>query len=154
MAVQALEVGINQDWEIGIGGSRLDQFVLVVVGAEHQIQSGFIQERNEMLADHVVAVPSVLTRRHVAESDFYCRILVLVAFYNLFQPFGFLFYIGICNHDIQVPDITHHLVLARIQEQEEILAVRDRIIGLSCRSLVIVEILYRIVAPILMVSAD
>ena len=30
VAVQTLEVGVNQDWEIGIGGSRLDQFVLVV----------------------------------------------------------------------------------------------------------------------------
>ena len=68
----------------------------------------------------------------MAERDPHLGVLIFIARHNAFQPLGLLFQVVFGDHDVQIPDVTVNLVLSRVEEQEEKLPVRGRVVRPSC----------------------
>ena len=98
------------------------------MSAEHQVKACAIQRRNEILADHHVAMPTFFGRRNMAERYPHPGVLIFITRHDTFQPFGFFLDVVLCDHDVQIPDVTVNLVLSRVEEQEEELPIRGRVV--------------------------
>ena len=77
---KALAVAVHDDREVGIGhGAGFILLPFVQMSAYHQADACLVQDGHEVVVDVLVAVPSALAGRDVAEDDANRRVLALGA---------------------------------------------------------------------------
>lgn len=148
-----LPLAVGDDGELGVGRADFSEGIFMDVAAEHQIDSGIVEERKEFLRHIQIAVPCVFDlRRDVAEHDPPFSVLPVIAFDNALEPFGLLVEVRLRAESALVLDVVVDLVLTAVHHKEEELAVLERVVRAVLREVEIFREPEGILASVLVVA--